>query len=180
MPEDYVILVDHNDAQTGTMEKNEAHRQGLLHRAISVFIFNSEGQWLIQQRADHKYHSNSLWSNTCCTHPFPSENNEAAAKRRLMDEMGIQCNLSKLFHFVYKEPLDNQLTEFEFDHVFVGVSDDTPTINPHEVMDYKYIDFIDLKDDIAKNQSKYTLWFKLIVEKVHSQIAQLNMFQQTI
>lgn len=167
--EDLVVLVDTFDNQVGTMEKYEAHHQGLLHRAISVFIFNSKGQWLLQQRADDKYHSNSLWSNTCCTHPFPGESNLEAAHRRLTEEMGLKCKLKDVFHFLYEESLDNELTEHELDHVFIGFSDTEPQLNPQEVMDYCYINFSDLQSDLLAHPEKYTVWFRKIVGPVHEQ-----------
>ena len=163
----HVILVNNEDQQTGTMEKLEAHQKALLHRAISVFIMNKNGEWLLQQRAKDKYHSSSLWSNTSCTHPFPGESNLDAAKRRLQEEMGIQCELQKIFDFIYKEPLDNELTEHEFDHVFIGISDELPKLNTNEVMDYKYISYSDLMSDLETNPHSYTVWFKKIVNRVY-------------
>lgn len=165
--EEKVILVDQKDEEIGLMTKTEAHRQALLHRAISVFIFNSEGEWLLQRRAISKYHSAGLWTNTCCTHPLPNENNLAAANRRLQQEMGMQCALQELFSFTYKEALDHELTENEFDHVFVGTTDDKPNINPDEVMEWKYVSFCDLADDIVKEPGNYTVWFLKIVEQVN-------------
>lgn len=164
--EEKVILVDENDQETGTIEKIEAHRKALLHRAVSVFIFNSKNQLLLQKRANHKYHSPGLWTNTACTHPFPGEDTVAAAQRRLMQEMGLDASLKKVFDFIYKAALDNELTEHEFDHVFIGVSDNMPKPNPDEVMDYKLIDPEVLLQDIRKNPHLYTYWFKMIVERV--------------
>lgn len=164
---EHVVIVDANDQQVGTMEKFEAHQKGLLHRAISVFLFNSSGQWLLQQRADDKYHSNSLWSNTCCTHPYPNENYLDAAHRRLFEEMGLSCELTYVFNFLYEEPLDNELIEHELDHVFIGVCDEAPKLNPHEVQDYCYINFADLQKDIQTHPEKYTIWFRKIVIPVH-------------
>ena len=163
MDNHFVILVAENDAALGTMEKHEAHRKALLHRAVSVFIFNSKGEWLLQQRAKGKYHSNGLWTNTCCTHPYPGESNLLAAERRLHEEMGMQCKLKEVFHFIYKEPLDNGYTEHELDHVFAGYTDEMPVINPEEVMDYKYISLANLKYDLEKNPDNYTVWFRKIV-----------------
>lgn len=166
----YVVLVDESDKEIGIAEKMEAHRKSLLHRAISVFIVNPEGQWLLQRRALSKYHSQGLWTNACCTHPFPGESNVDAAKRRLLEEMGLSSDLRKLFHFTYIEKLDNELTEHELDHVFVGVTDDLPKINTDEVMDYKYIDFKDLNEDIKRNPQNYTVWFRMIFERVQQHL----------
>jgi len=164
-----VILVDEQDNEVGLMEKIEAHKKALLHRAISVFIFNSNGDWLLQRRASNKYHSGGLWTNTCCTHPLPNETNLEAANRRLSQEMGMQSELLELFSFTYKEPLDNELTEYEFDHVFIGFSDFLPNINLKEVADYKYIHYKELDTDMHINPNDYTVWFRKIYEKVHLQ-----------
>ena len=171
----YVILVDPDDNETGIMEKMEAHRKALLHRAISVFICNSKGEWLLHRRANDKYHSSGLWTNACCTHPYPKETNMEAANRRLMEEMGMQCDLNELFSFTYKEKLDNELTEHEFDHVFLGITDENPIINTDEVMDWKYITFKSLKEDIEINASMYTAWFKKIVENVNLHIINVQI-----
>ncbi|HRX10801.1 MAG TPA: isopentenyl-diphosphate Delta-isomerase [Draconibacterium sp.] len=165
--QDYVILVDANDNEIGAMQKMEAHRKALLHRAISVFICNLNGEWLLQKRASGKYHSKGLWTNTSCSHPFPGESNSDAANRRLMEEMGLKTDLAEIFSFTYKEPLDNELTEHEFDHVFFGITDDKPIINPDEVEDWKYISYNELKADILKNPGNYTVWFLKIFNRVH-------------
>ncbi|MHC1705055.1 MAG: isopentenyl-diphosphate Delta-isomerase [Tenuifilaceae bacterium] len=166
MSDTFVILVDSTDNQIGVSEKMEAHRKALLHRAVSVFICNTKGEWLLQRRALSKYHSNGLWTNTCCSHPHPNETSIYAANRRLMEEMGMECQLKEVFSFTYKEVLDNQLTEYEFDHVFIGTTDDSPKINLEEVMEWKYISFINLKNDIEQNPNHYTVWFKKIFERV--------------
>jgi|WetSurMetagenome_2_1015567.scaffolds.fasta_scaffold00256_21 isopentenyl-diphosphate Delta-isomerase len=177
MNKEEVILVDEHDVVTGTMEKIEAHRGGLLHRAISVFIIDSQGRWLLQRRARNKYHSNSLWTNTCCSHPLPSENNREAADRRLFEEMGLHCELTELFHFIYREDLDNELTEHELDHVFFGITNMAPKINHEEVMEFKYIDYKDLVDDVAANPGNYTVWFRLIMARVDKSIKDLNLLK---
>lgn len=166
--EEDVILVDEQDNEIGLMPKTEAHKKALLHRAISVFIFNSDGEWLIQRRALTKYHSGGMWTNTCCTHPLPNETSIDAANRRLRQEMGMQCSLKELFSFTYKEALDNELTENEFDHVFLGIANFIPRINPKEVAEFKYANYKDLCLDIKMNPSHYTVWFKKIVERVNT------------
>ena len=173
MEEPLVILVDENDCQIGVAGKMEAHHRGLLHRAVSVFVINSRGEWILQRRALDKYHSNGLWTNTCCTHPYPNETTSDAAKRRLIEEMGIKCNLVDLFTFIYKEKLDNELTEHELDHVFFGISDDTPEPNTVEVEEWKTVTFTDLREDIAKNPFGYTFWFREIYERVNENIQKL-------
>jgi isopentenyl-diphosphate Delta-isomerase len=170
MNETFVILVDEKDNPLGLMEKLEAHRKGLLHRAISVFIFNSRGEWILQKRAHDKYHSKGLWTNTCCTHPLPEESAIEAAGRRLTEEMGLTCSLQKLFSFTYKEMLDNDLTEYEYDHVFIGVTDTEPVINTSEVVAWKKMSYDELHNDIISNPDNYTFWFKEIHKRVNSHL----------
>jgi isopentenyl-diphosphate delta-isomerase len=169
-----VILVDENDIQTGVTGKMEAHEKALLHRAVSVFIINSKGEWILQRRAFDKYHSNGLWTNTCCTHPHPGESVFDAAKRRLREEMGISCNVTWLFSFIYKEKLDNELTEHEFDHVFLGITDSEPVINISEVEEWEKISYPDLHNDIIKNPERYTYWFREIYERVNKHINKIQ------
>jgi isopentenyl-diphosphate delta-isomerase len=163
--QEFVILVDINDNETGRMEKLEAHRKALLHRAISVFICNSKGEWLLQRRAFNKYHSNGLWSNTCCSHPFPGESNASAANRRLMEEMGLKAELSEIFQFTYSAHLDNNLSEHELDHVFLGITDEKPVINTSEVVEWKYLNYDDLINDIKIVPEKYTIWLRKIIDQ---------------
>lgn len=170
MHEPLVILVDENDEQTGTAGKLFAHKKAQLHRAVSVFVINSRGEWLIQKRALDKYHSKGLWTNTCCTHPYPGESAAIAALRRLVEEMGMTCDLDYLFSFIYREKLDSKLTEHELDHVFLGRSDELPKINRKEVEDWKYISFDDLHNDILISRTAYTYWFREIYEKVNDHI----------
>lgn len=164
--EELVILVDHDDRETGVMEKIQAHREALLHRAFSVFVFNSKGELMLQQRALGKYHSPGLWTNTCCSHPRPGEETEAAAHRRLHEEMGFDCTLTKIFHFTYKAPFDNNLTEHEVDHVFVGFSDTLPVINPEEVESYRFATLDDISVEMAENPELFTVWFQIAFERV--------------
>ncbi|WP_417602303.1 isopentenyl-diphosphate Delta-isomerase [Owenweeksia hongkongensis] len=167
-----VILVDENDNEIGLMEKMEAHRKGLLHRAFSVFVLNSKGELMIHQRALHKYHSGGLWTNTCCSHPRKGEEVEAAAHRRLMEEMGFDCPIEKKLDFVYKSVLDQGLTEHEFDHLFVGHYDDEPNINPDEVADWKWMSIADVRKDIEENPAQYTEWFKIIFDRFTEEVAE--------
>jgi len=164
---DLVILVDNNDNPIGYIDKLVAHQKGLLHRAVSVFIFNSKRELLLQRRAFNKYHSAGLWSNTACTHPFPDETILDAANRRLFEEMGIKnVKLSKLFDFIYNEKLNNELIEHEYDHVFVGCSDLPPILNHNEVCEYMYMDIYKIAEDINKYPDKYTIWFKIIFNRI--------------
>lgn len=164
---EYVILVDEKDQKLGLMEKMEAHKKALLHRAFSVFIFNDKNELLLQQRAAEKYHSPLEWANTCCSHPRNGEDTIAAGKRRLEEEMGFSCDLEERFSFIYKAAFDNGLTEHELDHVLVGFYYENPKINPEEVADYKWMKLDDIKTDIAQNPKKYTTWFKIIFEKYY-------------
>jgi len=167
---DEVILVNEQDEEIGFMSKLEAHQKGVLHRAFSVFIFNTNGEILLQQRALGKYHSEGLWSNTCCSHPLPHESAASGAVRRLQEEMGIQASLSFLYSFLYKAELDNGLTEHELDHIFWGISDNEPVINTAEVSNYKYISVNDLKTDLRENPEKYTEWLKICFNEVADKI----------
>jgi|TARA_B100001248_G_scaffold242031_1_gene209272 isopentenyl-diphosphate delta-isomerase len=159
-----VILVDENDNQVGLMPKLEAHQKGLLHRAFSIFIFNSKYELLLQKRASSKYHSGGLWTNTCCSHPREGEDTLDAANRRLIEEMGIETSLRKVHDFIYKAELDNNLTEHEFDHVFYGIYNEDPIINKDEADDFKWIDMDSLNEDIKTNGDNYTIWFKIAFE----------------
>lgn len=163
---DKVILVDNADRVVGVMDKLEAHQKGLLHRAVSVFIFNKKGEWLLQQRALNKYHSPMLWSNTCCTHPQPDESCMQAANRCLKEEMGMECALSEGSQLVYKAGFDNGLTEYELDHVFMGVTDSLPVINRDEANDWKYVSYDKLQMELWLNSGKYTVWFKKLYHDV--------------
>ena len=156
-----VILVDEKDNQVGLMPKLEAHQKGLLHRAFSVFIFNSDYKLLLQKRASSKYHSGGLWTNPCCSHPRDGEDIIDAANRRLNEEMGIKTSLRKVFDFIYTAELDNNLIENEFDHVLYGVYDIDPILNKEEAEDFKWIDMETLKNDIENNTDQYTVWFKI-------------------
>lgn len=162
-----VILVDSNDVELGTMEKMEAHRNGgTLHRAFSVFVFNTKGELLLQRRAHHKYHSGGLLTNTCCSHPRPGETVIEAGNRRLREEMGMECKLVELFSFEYKADLDSGMTEWELDHVLIGLSDVEPVINLEEVDEYLYMPLDEIDKDIKENPSNYTAWFKICFERV--------------
>lgn len=161
-----VILVNERDEPLGLMEKMEAHKKGILHRAFSVFIFNSNNQLLLQQRALTKYHSAGLWTNTCCSHPRSGENTLAAAHRRLKEEMGIEIPLSYKTQFIYKTAFDNGLTEHELDHVFVGYSDVNPVINSEEVNSYRWQNIEELKREIHSSPEQFTSWFRIALDKI--------------
>lgn len=165
-----VILVDENDNPIGTMPKMEAHEKAMLHRAFSVFILNANDEVLLQQRANDKYHSAGLWTNTCCSHPHPGEDTLGAARRRLKEEMGMEADLQFVFKFMYKAPFDNLLSEHEIDHVFIGKTDQLPVINPEEVASYKYMKPEDIKLDMEQNPQSYTVWFRIIFNEFYKEI----------
>ena len=162
-----VILVDesgHNlinqDGELSIMEKMEAHRRGLLHRAVSVFVFNDKNELLLQRRAINKYHSPEKWANTCCTHPAPGETPLMAAQRRLSEEMGLVATLTESFTFSYQADVGNGLTENEFDHVFFGVSNQNPIPNSAEVSDWKWMAIEDLAQELIRKPEGYSPWLR--------------------
>ncbi|WP_195987884.1 isopentenyl-diphosphate Delta-isomerase [Clostridium sp. D53t1_180928_C8] len=159
-----IICVDKNDNEVGHIEKMDAHIKGLLHRALSIFVFNEKNELLLQKRYSGKYHSPGLWTNTCCTHPNKDENTDDAAVRRLQEEMGFSCDLKEVFSFIYYIKFDNDLIEHEFDHVYFGRYSNEISINPLEVEDYKWISLDNIKVDLKTNPDNYTFWFKYIIE----------------
>lgn len=163
--EDELILVDEKDNEIGFLPKLEVHRKGLLHRAFSVLIFNSQREMLIHQRAADKYHSANLWTNACCSHPRKGEKTEDAAHRRLNEEMGFDCELKFAYTFIYKTVLENKLFEHELDHVYIGEYNGVPSPNPEEASGYKWVRLSELRNDILAHPEKYTYWFRLIVNE---------------
>jgi isopentenyl-diphosphate delta-isomerase len=175
MLEENVILVNENDEQIGLMPKLEAHEKAVLHRAFSVFILNHKNEIMLQQRAHKKYHSPLLWTNTCCSHQREGETNIQAGSRRLFEEMGFKTELKELFHFIYKAPFDNGLTEHELDHVMIGYYDDAPEINLEEVEDWKWMKIEDVKENMAIHPELYTVWFKIIFDQFYHFLEQHKM-----
>ena len=169
-----VVLVDEYDNPTGAMEKIQVHREGKLHRAFSIFIFNDKGEMLLQQRAFNKYHSAGLWTNACCSHPKPNEVTEAAAIRRLKEELGFETSLEKLFDFTYKTSFENGLTEFEFDHVFSGIYNGEIKINAAEVHDICYRAVDEIESNLQTHPQKFTEWFKIAFPLVKKSLAEIN------
>lgn len=167
MKEENVILVNENDEQIGLMPKLEAHEKAVLHRAFSVFILNNKNEIMLQQRAHQKYHSPLLWTNTCCSHQRDGESNLLAGSRRLFEEMGFETSLKELFHFIYKAPFDNGLTEHELDHVMIGYYEENPIINTDEVENWKWMPIEEVKIDMQVHPEIYTIWFKIIFDKFY-------------
>ncbi len=165
-----VVLVDENDKEIGTEEKIKTHREGKLHRAFSIFIFNSKDEVLLQKRAENKYHSGGKWANTCCSHPRPGENLQEAVHRRLKEELGFDVDLKEIFTFTYKVKFGNDLSEYEYDHVFIGTFDGEPKPNPEEVSDTRWIKLDELKNDIEENPDNYAYWLRACIDKVISYI----------
>ena len=170
MAEEHVILVNEKDQELGLMPKLEAHQKAVLHRAFSVFIFNSENELMLQQRASNKYHSPNLWTNTCCSHQRSGESNIQAGTRRLYEEMGFTTSLKEITSFIYKAPFDNGLTEHELDHIMVGYYNEDPVINSDEVEDWKWMKIEDVKNDISLNPDLYTAWFKIIFKNFYNHL----------
>jgi isopentenyl-diphosphate delta-isomerase len=173
--QEMVILVDDADHELGLMEKMEAHQKGLLHRAISIFVFNHKNELMIHKRAATKYHSSGLWTNTCCSHPRENESLLDAAHRRLKEEMGFDCTLEYSFKFTYRAHLDQGLIEHELDHVFIGKTNEIPQLNPEEASDWKYMSLALLNIDIKANPDNYTAWFKIALPLLQQQ----SHFQNT-
>ena len=173
-----VVLVDEFDNPVGLMEKMEAHKKGVLHRAFSLLIYNSKGELMIQKRAQHKYHSPNLWTNTCCSHPRPNESLLKAAERRAYEELGLLCAPQYGFSFIYKTEFSNGLVEYELDHVLTAVYEGDVEINEEEASDWKFISMYDLKLDVELNPDNYTYWFKVILE--HPNFDQLTTRYQQL
>lgn len=163
-----LILVDGQDRQIGTGEKMQVHLDGALHRAFSIFVFDGQGRMLLQQRSLRKYHSGGLWTNTCCSHPQPGETTEAAAARRLMEEMGFSTPLQKAFEFTYRAELDQGLTENEYDHVFAGEYDQEPQVNEEEVQAYAWREMNELKEEILEHPARFTAWFLIAFPRIEA------------
>lgn len=168
--DDLVVLVDEDDRELGTAEKLAVHRDGRLHRAVSVFLFDDGGRWLLQRRAGGKYHTPGLWSNAACTHPRPGEAPVQAARRRLEEEMGVRCRLQPAFARIYRAELDGTepLVEHEYDHVFIGRFDGEPAPAPSEVSGWRWVDSTILRDDLDARPERYTPWFRLLSSGVWS------------
>lgn len=163
--EEQVVLVDSEDQILGLMEKQQAHINGLLHRAFSVFLFNEKGEMLLQKRASEKYHSPNQWTNAVCSHPRNGETYLEGAKRRLKEELGIETELAEKFYFIYKADVGGNLWEHELDHVFTGIYEGNFTLNEGEVSEIRYISMENLDKELKENPENFTEWFKIILEE---------------
>jgi isopentenyl-diphosphate delta-isomerase len=164
--QEQVVLVNELDEELGTMGKLQAHEQGALHRAFSVFLFDQEGRLLLQKRAAGKYHSAGLWTNTCCSHPRPGEDLLIAAGRRLREEMGIETRLEHRFSFIYHGTFDNGLQEHELDHVFFGRWSGPVQPDPTEVGAWEYVETSRLSEELRRHPDRYTIWLRACWDQV--------------
>jgi isopentenyl-diphosphate delta-isomerase len=163
----HVILVDENDRPIGVCEKQSAHIDGVLHRAISVFVFDPTGRrMLLQQRALDKYHSGGLWSNACCSHPAPNESTLEAAHRRLVEELGFDCPLEFAFSFIYRAEVGGSLVEHEFDHVFIGRCDARVEPHPAEIAAVEWVDVDWILRDVEARPDRYSPWFRIALDEM--------------
>lgn len=169
--EEKVVLVNELDELIGVENKTRAHLLGALHRAFSVFIINADGQLLLQKRAQTKYHSKGLWSNTCCGHPRLGETIEQASRRRLWEEMGIHSDLRKLFEFIYRANVDEGLIEHEYDHILIGWFDGVPQPDPDEVAEWKWADLKIVTVDLKAHPERYTYWFRISFDRFLQTVA---------
>ena len=165
MKTERLILVDKNDRALGEGEKMKTHREGVLHRAFSIFVFDDRNCLLLQKRAQTKYHSGGLWSNTCCGHPRPGEATQDAAHRRLREEMNFNCELEKAFAFLYRAELNNNLIEHEYDHVFFGKFNGDPKPDVEEVEDWKWVSLDELKQDLRERPEIFSFWLRVALER---------------
>jgi isopentenyl-diphosphate delta-isomerase len=161
--EEFVVLVNPDDQVLGLMEKQQAHQNGLLHRAFSVFLFNNNGEMLLQKRASGKYHSPGQWTNAVCSHPRENEDYLDGAARRLREELGIETDLNHKFSFIYKADVGKGLWEHELDHVFTGIYNDAFQLDSDEVEEVRYISLADLDTEMKENPENFTEWFKIIL-----------------
>lgn len=175
MATEQLILVDAQDRELGVKEKLEAHVEGALHRAFSVFVFDADKRLLLQKRALTKYHSGGLWSNTACGHPRPGEATLAAALRRLREEMGFECELRRAFGFLYRTELNNHLIEHEYDHVFVGCFDGEPAPDPSEVEAWRWLSMRQLRRDLSERPHMYSYWLRAALSREEWKLLDASM-----
>lgn len=178
MPAIEVILVDRHDRPTGKMEKLEVHQKGLLHRAVTVYVFNSDHQLLLQRRARGKYHCGGLWSNTTCGHPYPQESTADAAQRRLSEEMGLNLSLLRpVFELSYNLALSNGLSEHEYGHVYFAISNTLPVLNPEEADDWRYSSLADIQREMQSYPERFTPWFLYTFPRIASELTRFSATQ---
>lgn len=167
--EPQVVLVDIYDRPMGSLPKLTAHQSPRLHRAFSVFLYNGS-RMLIQQRAEHKYHSGGLWSNSCCSHPRPGEELAQAVQSRMLEELGIAPPVHEIFEFSYICNFGNGLWEYEYDHVFIGQHSGEIALNPDEAQAMRWIEFEDLERELVECPQSYSVWFVGTAPRVIAEI----------
>jgi isopentenyl-diphosphate delta-isomerase len=165
MAAEQLILVDAEDQEVGVGEKLQTHLDGALHRAFSIFVFDARKRLLLQKRARTKYHSGGLWSNTACGHPRPGEATITAARRRLREEMGFECELHQAFGFLYRKELDNRLVEHEYDHVFVGEFNGEPSPDVTEVEAWRWLSMKQLRRNLCERPLEYSYWLSVAINR---------------
>ncbi len=161
-----IILVDINDNEIGSDTKENVHKNGMLHRAFSVFIFNSKNEMLIQKRQINKYHSGGLWANACCSHPRKGEDLEYSTIRRMIEELGFSCPVEEAFHFIYRTDFNDDLAEYEYDHVFYGFYDGNIRLNEDEASEFRFISIEELEKELTYNSKAYSSWFIIAAPKM--------------
>lgn len=162
MTEDLLILVDEADREIGTLPKTEGHLgAGILHRAFSVFLFDTDGKVLIQERAPGKMLWPGFWSNSCCSHPRPGETTGAAAQRRVREELQLECRLSFLYKFRYQAAFGTVGSEHELCHVYAGYASGKASIDPLEIAAIRWVTPAELNLEIATDPERFSPWMKL-------------------
>lgn len=157
-----LILVDEDDNEIGNLPKDKCHDgQGRLHRAFSLFIFNNDGEVLLQQRSGQKRLWPLYWSNACCSHPRGGETMSQAINRRLHQELGLTSDLEFLFKFIYQAQYDGGGAEHELCWVYLGRSGDDIVVNANEIVDWRYVSVKTLDEELATQPDKFTPWMKL-------------------
>ena len=169
MEKEILFLVDENDKVIGFEEKKKCHlKNGLLHRAIFVLLFNYQNQFLLTKRSKHKLLWPLIWDGACASHPrYPKEDYFDCAKRRVKEELGIFCPLKYLFKLRYQAKYKDIGSENEICAIFIGVCNGKIKPNKKEIADYKWINFKELKKEIKKNPEKFSPWLKKTLRKLN-------------
>jgi isopentenyl-diphosphate Delta-isomerase len=166
MTEERVILVDASDRAVGEANKMAAHREGLLHRAFSVFVLDADDHVLMQRRASGKYHSGGLWANSCCSHPRPGEGVEEGALRRLKEEMGFVCDVTLVGAVLYRADVGGGLVEHEYDHILIGRWTGVPSPDPAEVEEWRWVGVTELRRWVLERPETLAPWFAMAFQKL--------------
>ena len=165
MEENNIVLVDVFDNKVGVCTKKEAHKLGKLHRAVSIFIYHDD-MMLIQKRAFHKYHSGGLWSNACCSHPSDDVALSDFARKRIYEEIEIECSIEEVFQFTYFHKFNDKIFEYEYDHVFIGEYKGDFKLNAEEAVEAKWISLEDLGVLLLEQPQLFSVWFLIAAPKI--------------